>query len=912
MTFPINNPVTTNVTTTTSTTPVVTTSTSFGGHVVSTTGTGNVETTAQTVSTAADQAVSQAEADPGAVIFTTERNVSSTTPSTGGAAATATAANLVGSRILGIGRGRTESTSSSDSSISDTSSSSSLQGAGGATGGTQEASSDVDLGDLAGLRGSEATEGAARPDGPGGLPSMALPKYDPTNKASIIKFLSTPSVQAKLQTKAGHIVFMDEARGSFIFVRNGDWNTAESIAVTNGKTKEPITDIKDLEMCIAKFCVGFESMHADWENNIQPRIAGQTGEQGTYNHLLMSMKFKTTVLYGPWNSKESSGNYTPSVWRRGTKCDSGPIWGDVGGLKGINWNNFQKPEESTAFSRETASATQPQTGPYTPPVINVNLGGISTNVNVTGGTTTTTVSSTSSQPTDTSGGRVSHDQSTDTSEFDEVGTPGEDQQEVYDFDEVDSLSTTSLKHEDELFFESEGEGEPSLDPLPPGPPAAPQEAPPPPAAPPAAAQGGVNISGMPVDTLKDILANARQHLDTVYDQNGAHHEGNQDLGTVIRTSENGTYQPTILLNKHQADGGTSVQGGGGLDNDEGSELGNILSHVRQHLDVVYPAGGGGEAISANQNLGDVIRDVQSGNTPKPTQPEGVFTARRVDIGGDEDTTTQGAQGGEGTFFAQRVNLDENGNIVGNSRTEPGSRASRLMGASSGEGPGELEHLLQKLRAHLDNSFDQQGNLITPQNTNVGRLIKAFQERTGSGGIVGPAPMQATVIASSPTIQQLPSTETLQQPQTAETISSNAAPDLYAAAGNVADSLSNLLQAATPPVGQTVTSPAITQGTATSMPVAGSRQTATTLTGESPSGIPQAAANVTQTLSNVTQKLLLFEKGRRLQEALNSADTPTQGQKLFDAAKQTTAQLSKMIYRATGAPPPPQRSSSLPK
>lgn len=198
---------------------------------------------------------------------------------------------------------------------------------------------------------------------------MALPKYDPTDKASIIRFLSTPSVQAKLQTKAGHIVYMDEARGSFIFVRNGDWSTAESIAVTNGKTKEPITDIKDLEICIAKFCVGYETMHADWTNNIQPRIAGQTGETGHYDHLLMSMKFKTTVLYGPWNAKESSSNYTPSVWRRGTKCESGAIWGDVGGLKGINWNNVQRPNEGTVFSRETSSPRN--SNPNLLPILNL-------------------------------------------------------------------------------------------------------------------------------------------------------------------------------------------------------------------------------------------------------------------------------------------------------------------------------------------------------------------------------------------------------------------------------------------------------------------------------------------------------------------------------------------------------------
>ncbi|WP_375793621.1 type III secretion system actin-recruiting effector Tarp [Chlamydia sp. 12-01] len=953
MTSPINNPSTTNVTTTTTTTPVVTTSTSFGGHVVSTTGTEALETTAQTVSTTAEQVVSQAESDAGSVIFTTQRDITTTAPTTGGAAATATAASLLGSRILGTGRARTDSTSSSDSSVSDASSAQSAHESitgRGETVGTEELPTDVDLGSLAGLRSSEAADGAERAQGPGGLPSMTLPKYDPTDKASIIKFLSEPSVQAKLQTKANHIVFMDESRGSFIFVRNGDWSTAESIAVTNGKTKEPITDVKDLETCVAKFCVGYEAMQADWTNNIQPRITGETGERGTYDHLLMSMKFKTTVLYGPWNTKESSSNYTPSVWRRGTKCDSGPIWGDVGGLKGINWNNFTKPDEGTAFSKETGKPLppQPQPGPYAPPIINVNLGGVSTSVNVTGGTTTTTVSSATTQPTDSSGdgGRVTHDQGAGAA----------------DFDDVETQSTSTLDDE-EMHFSDDGEGFDSLTPAPAGPPQPP--GPPPPA------QGGVNITGMPTATLQQVLTNARQHLDTVYDQNGVHHQGSQDLGTVVRTSEDGTYTPTVLLNNNQGDGGRGVQRRDSNNDDDGNELGNILSHVRQHLDVVYPGGGKGEPIPVNQNLGDVIKAVESGNTPEPTQPEGVFFARRINIGGDSTTTTQGAGGNDGVFLARRVNLDENGNIVGdNARTSSGSPVSSLMGATSGNVPGELEHLLPQLRSHLDDAFDKRGNLITPQKTNVGQLIKAFQERTGSGGLTAPVaartvvtsgPVQqqsatvtplpkaqtaetiatggspdlhgaaqgvteslsnllqaatpstgsTTVVTSGPVQQQSATIQNLPKPQTAETTTTGGSPDLHGAAKGVSDSLSNLLQSATPSTtSTTVTSPAPVQGTATSSPVAGTKQTAVPTTGGATSGIPQAAANVTATLNSVANKLLLFEKGSRLQEAIDGADTgATQGQQLLNAARMATTQLSKTLSKVTGAPPPPPQRRS---
>ncbi|WP_139414133.1 type III secretion system actin-recruiting effector Tarp [Chlamydia abortus] len=868
MSSPINNQPITNVTTTTTTTPVVTTSTSFGGHVVSTTGTEAAETTSQTVNTTAEQAVSQAESDAGAVVFTTERSVSTTSPSTGSVGTTATAANLLGSQILGLGRSRTDSTSSSDSdALSDISSTPSSQDSGdvGSTENLTSTSGDVDLRDLEGLRGTEAADGAARPDGPGGLPDMALPKYDPTDKASIIKFLSTPSVQAKLQTKAGHIVYMDEARGSFIFVRNGDWSTAESIAVTNGKTKEPITDVKDLEMCIAKFCVGYETMHADWTNNIQPRIAGQTGETGHYDHLLMSMKFKTTVLYGPWNSKESSSNHTPSVWRRGTKCESGAIWGDVGGLKGINWNNIQRPNEGTVFSRETSSPTQqqPQPVPYAQPVINVNLGGISTSVNVTGGTTTTTVTSTTTQPTDTSDNGVDNDQNVDEANLDDT-----------------EIESTGTQEDHSIQFSDEGYGFDSLEPVPPAPPG-----PPPPT------QGGVNITGMPKDSLQQVLQNVRQHLDTVYDQNGEHHEGNQDLGTVVRTSENGTYKPTVLLNKDQGSGGRGVQRRESNDNED-SELGNILGRVREHLDVVYPEGGNGEAIPVNQNLGEVIRDVEAGKTPKPTQPEGIFVAKRVNVDANGEIVNNNSK----TETGSRTNT----------RIETGSRTSNLMGATSGNGPEGLEHLLPQLRAHLDESFDAQGNLITPQKTNVGKLIKAFQERTGSGGIVAPMPGQSTVIASRPVQQQSATISVLPQAQTAETVAPREAPDLLGAARDVASSLSNLLEAATPSAGRQVSTPAPQQQVASSTPVAGSRETATLTKGEAPSGIPEAAGNVTQALSNVAKKIQMFEQGSRLlQEALDSADTEsTQGKQLADAARNVTSQLSKTLSKATGSPPPP--------
>ncbi|EPP35437.1 hypothetical protein CP10139811_0929 [Chlamydia ibidis] len=950
---PINGQQITSITTPDTSTPQTTTQVTFGDHTVSTTSTGTTVSTSTSVNSAAETVISQAESDAQAVAFSPETVVTQQAPQGGNVGRTATSANAVGAHVI-LGRTRTDSTSSSSSTTSSSSTDSSTRSTH--TTDTEQASSSqasANLGSLSGLRGTEAPDGVERPDGPGGLPDMKLPTYDPTSKASIIEFLKNPSVQAKLQTKAGHIVFMDEARGSFIFVRNGDWSTAESIAVTNGRTKEPITDVKDLEMCIAKFCVGYETMQSDWENNIQPRIAGQTGETGNYSHLLMSMKFKTTVLYGPWNSKESSNNYTPSVWRRGTKVDSGAIWGDVGPLKGINWNNFSKPEEGTSFARETVQQqpTMPPFGHYPIPTINVNLGGIKTEVHVEGGKTTTT---TTLGKTETG------------NENNEVGG---DVQET-GFDETDAVDTSSTIEEptQEIVDEGPGEDDMSIPPPPPGP---------------LPTMGGFNVSGMSNMSLQNILVNVRQHLDTVYDKDGNHHEGNQDLGTVVRTSENGTYVPTVLLNKNEggdngADSKTTNENG-----NDGNELINILNKVRTHLNVVYPENNGGEPVEVNQNLGKVIKDVESGKEPTPT----VVTGKHQKIDSSEKTegnrgtreTSQNRQsqgteqeaelthilghvrahlnvvypesnGGEPIpvnqtlgkvikdvesgktpdptkpetlFHARYVILDDDGNettgsqnnAIGRERTTTTAGTSRIIVGQQGEGGERLEELLPQLRKHLDTAFDKQGNLIQPNKTNVGKLIQQFQERTGSGGIIATMPMQATVVTSRVQTQQSSITDVPQRNK--ETATLDTKTSLHEAARDVANSMSDLLSAATPATAaQEVRTAAPVTQMATSSPVKGTRQTATI---EQRSNIYEAAQQVTSALSAVATKIKMFEQGtRNLDEAISAADSgggKTEGQKLFDAAKQVTKNLSNVLDRAQGnrktPPPPPPRTSSLP-
>ncbi|EYE60454.1 hypothetical protein M127_5280 [Bacteroides fragilis str. S6L5] len=881
MTSPINNNTsTTSITTTTTAAPTVTVST-LGDHSITSVGSGAAASTAENVSSTAESVVSQSgsSSSTDSVIFTKEHSV--TTTSSGTTQTTATAASLTGRRILLGDRSRSESTSSSDSDNS-ISSDSTVEGA---PGGENPVNTETDLGNLAGLRGTVVTEGAERAEGPGGLPDLQLPSYDPTDKSSILKFLSTPSVQAKLVTKGGHIVYRDHARGSFIFVRNGDWSTACSIAVTNGRTKAPITDVGELDRCVARFCVGYETFQGDFENRVRPNIEGRTGETGDYSHLLMSMKFKTVVVYGPWNQREASGNYTPSVWRRGTKVESGEIWGDMGGFDGINWNTTTRPPQDDGIS--FASETHRPSGgvPPTPsgiqiPTININLGGIHTRVDVTGGTTSTSVST---------GGATGDDQVSNNNNVSDENTGS-----------VEETSSESA------FISEEGSGGKDVEagpPLPPGPP------------PPS--QKGTNITGMSSQTLTEVLSHVRQHLDTVYDQEGNHHQGNQDLGTVVRTTENGTWQPTVLLNKNPQTDNTSKtnndnddQGPGALQgspsdvsrdakisdsqdsrrigggNNDDDELTNILGHVRRHLDVVYPQENGGNAIPVNQNLGNVIDAVESGKKPEPTKPETITI----------ETTSQSSRTSKTNSTEEGVNTKGKG-----PRTDSKPTTSKLITPQQGPEPTPLEHLLPKLRAHLDQSFDRQGNLIGNRGKSVGGIISDFRARTGSGGLVGS--LLAHTVVTSTTPQQSATIEQLPRAQTAQVLSAEeGGSQLKEAAAEVTSSLSSLLSAATPATtGRTVSTPEPETQTAVSESVGGTREMASPLSSGSPSELPQAAAAVTQTLSAVVNRLTLMQAGQTMNKAISNAEdssSNSQGLQLMQAARQVAQQLSATLDKVT--------------
>ncbi|KZN28297.1 hypothetical protein cpL71_0556 [Chlamydia pecorum] len=813
MTSPINGPSITTQITSTETTTTTTTVGSLGEHTVTTSATGQPETTAQTTSTLAESTISDIssqEGSPSEVLFSSERSISTEPPTTGGAGASAAATHT-----LGMQRLRPSSSSSSSSTISSSDDA-------GETTSTQQS---PDLGDLQGLHGSERSEGTMGAEGPGGLPETAIPQYDPSSKASIINFLKSPAVQQRMQTKGGHFVFVDEARSSFIFVRNGDWSTAESIKITNAKTGENITQPKDLEMCIAKFCVAYETIQSDWSTNIQPRVSERAGgAQGTYDHLMLSFKFKTAVLYGPWNSKELSSGYTPSVWRRGTKVDTGQIWKDVGGLQGINWKTTPKPDfDDASFTRETPGAGQssgaPAPSPYAAPIINVNLGGISTNVSVGGTTTTTTVNTGGTSQTDET-------TSTTTEESDnsfETASEGDD---------IETASTSSggTIEEPTLHYEEEGNGDDDM-------------APPPPPGPPPASSSGSGITGMPASTLKDVLQAVAAHNKVVWGADGEHISGgSQDLGTVVRNAEQGIFNQTIIQNRGDsvsgADQGGSDGGAGGAGGVRGSGQGgdsvvdnrDLLAKIRSHLDSVYPTG---NLTPDGTTLGDIIKNEEGvggssdGFVTADPQAGPARMATRVvqNTGTSETASSQQATASSGTEEAASSSgasgsqsssgPSSAGNDTG--RTQRGGTGGRVnaspttsrMVGKQFESSQDNRDLLAKIRAHLDAVYPTEN--LTPDGTTLGDIIKNEEGGESTDGFVtanpqaGPARLATRVVQNTETSetatsqQAVPSSSSSRLQQASERLqgalgdpaSHSTRADLHSAAREVADALGSM-------------------------------------------------------------------------------------------------------------------------
>ncbi|ATW10235.1 type III secretion system actin-recruiting effector Tarp [Chlamydia trachomatis] len=726
---------------------------------------------------------------------------------------------------------------------------------GSRTSGPENTSDGAAAAALNSLRGSSYTtgprnEGVFGP-GPEGLPDMSLPSYDPTNKTSLLTFLSDPHVKSKMLENSGHFVFIDTDRSSFILVPNGNWDQVCSIKVQNGKTKEDL-DIKDLENMCAKFCTGFNKFSGDWDSLVEPMVSAKAGVASggnLPNTVIINNKFKTCVAYGPWNSQEASSGYTPSAWRRGHRVDFGGIFEKPNDFNKINWGTQAGPsseDDGISFSNETPGAgpaAAPSPTPSSIPIINVNVNVGGTNVNIGD----TNVNTTNTTPT-----TQSTDASTDTSDIDDINT--NNQTDDINTTDKDSDGAGGVNGDISETESSSGDDSGSV----------------------SSSESDKNASvGNDGPAMKDILSAVRKHLDVVYPgENGGSTEGplpaNQTLGDVISDVENkGSAQDTKLSGNTGAgddDPTTTAAVGNGAeeitlsDTDSGigddvsdtasssgdesggvsspssesnknTAVGNdgpsgldILAAVRKHLDKVYPGDNGGSTegpLQANQTLGDIVQDMETTGTSQET----VVSPWK---GSTSSTESAGGSGSVQTLLPSPPPTPSTTTL----RTGTGATTTSLMmggpikadiittgGGGRIPGGGTLEKLLPRIRAHLDISFDAQGDLVSTEEPQLGSIVNKFRQETGSRGILA-------FVESAPG-----------KPGSAQVL---------------------------------------------------------TGTGGDKGNLFQAAAAVTQALGNVAGKVNLAIQGQKLSSLVNDDGKGSVGRDLFQAAAQTTQVLSALI------------------
>ncbi|WP_458646080.1 DUF1547 domain-containing protein [Chlamydia suis] len=308
-----------------------------------------------------------------------------------------------------------------------------------------------------------------------------------------------------------------------------------------------------------------------------------------------------------------------------------------------------------------------------------------------------------------------------------------------------------------------------------------------------------SASGKPTSSIgagtegPDILAAVRKHLDKVYPgENGGSTEGplpaNQNLGKVISDMEQtGTAEDTIVspgntesgsgkigsLNAgiddvSDADSGIGEDGVADIDDvsdadsgigedisdtestdgdnsgkttsasgkptssiGAGTEGPDILAAVRKHLNKVYPGENGGSTegpLSANQTLGNVINDMEQTGTAQETvvSPYQGTGKAPTNITGTNSPLPPVPT--KPTTKTPRT--DNNAPASGVM-----ARHSLLPTGKAGSGGLTLEELLPRVRAHLDESFTESGELISKDGPQLGSIVDNFRKETGSGGII---------------------------------------------------------------------------------------------------------------------------------------------------------------------------------
>ncbi|WP_080121792.1 type III secretion system actin-recruiting effector Tarp [Chlamydia suis] len=783
--------------------------------------------------------------------------------------------------------------------------------------------------------------------GPEGLPDMSLPSYNPTDRNSLLSFLANPNVKGRMLEHSGHLVFIDTNRSSFIFVPNGNWDQVCSMKVQNGKNKQDL-GLKDLEDMCAKFCTGYAKFSSDWGNRVEPLVASKAGVASGGNlpdKVIINNKFRTCVAYGPWNSKESSGNYTPSAWRRGHEVKFGPIFDGVAPFNKINWGSSSGPgDDGISFSNETSEpfATAPSSPSPTPVInVNVNVGG----TNVTVGDTNVSGSSGSSTPT----ASKSVDMSTDTSDLDtsdidttdQTGSLNADIDDVSDADSgigEDSVSDTESTDGDNSGKTTSASGKPT-----------------------SSIEGGAEGP--------DILAAVRKHLDKIYPgENGGSTEGplpaNQNLGKVISDMEKtGTAEETVVspgngsgtLDSLNADiddisdsdsgiGEDSVSDTESTDGDNSgkttsasgkptSSIGagangpDILAAVRKHLNKVYPGENGGSTegpLPANQNLGKVISDMEKTGTAEetvvsPGNGSGTLDSLNADIDDVSD-----ADSGIGEDISDTESTD--GDNSGKTTSASGKATSSIEGGA--EGPD----ILAAVRKHLDTVYpgENGGSPEGPLSANqtLGNVINDMEKTGTAQETVVSSPYQGTgkaptnITGTHSTLPPVPTKPTTTTPRTDNKAPASGVmarhsllPTGKAGSGGLTlqellprirnhldksfTESGELLSKDGPQLGSIVDNFRKETGSggiiAFVETVPGDKGTASPLTGgDSGKKAFDAARETAQALGTVAGKLNFALQAQKLENLTKEEGTSSIGQNLFKAAAETTRALGSLI------------------
>lgn len=551
-----------------------------------------------------------------------------------------------------------------------------------------------------------------------------LPKYDPANKASIQTFLRDPRVLANMKEKGGHYIYPDAGRSSFIFIPNGDFNQAKSIKVTNGKSKEPIQNPQDFEMCISKFATAFNEVDTNWEgqgaSKIRQDLDLPPGTPVKFTHFTLNLKYRQAIAYGPFNEKESSPGHTASAWRRGTKVKvNKDIWGDTGGLNSVDLSKRASNDinnENIHFTTETPINVDPGTSPLPgispqpqqpPVVVNINVAG---GQGGQGGSSTSVSHPQEKSPSSTeqtekeSNTSTTEDSDTSSSTISDVTTSTAEEQPVV---------VTEKSQQDDNLSRNESEK----------------------------AEASANTGSE--NSLKNILQKVRAHLDFVNDNSSY---GIQ-LRDIIRNSSSSTETsriPSLALSEEPLEPsnesslinaardtskalqnllGTVINAPNNSINPlstpplsspkEANQLETILKAVKAHIDTAYgpqgrqQAGGIAQVVKTAENsLQDIISTSSTEITPRIPLPSLNLPEEQL---GNEDL----------------INAAQNTSTALQNLLTTVMQAPVTPPPSPPAETNQLEAILKAVRTHVEAAYSPQGR---QQAGGIAKVIKEAEDQ----------------------------------------------------------------------------------------------------------------------------------------------------------------------------------------